>query len=75
MEEEVGIDASGLDSFASYFCEAFLAKPSLEKDAALFPDDPSSNTCAIRLSYNVGGMPLEGVLKVINKSKILSLHL
>ena len=66
MEDDVGIDSSGLDSFASYFCDAILSKPSLERDSSLFPDDPSSHQCGIRLSYNIGGMGLEGILKVPN---------
>lgn len=64
MEDEVGVDTSGFDSFPGYFCDAILAKPSLERDSAYFPDDPNATTCAIRLAYNLGGMNLEGLLQV-----------
>jgi hypothetical protein len=65
MEDEVGVDtSSGLETFSSYFCDAILAKPSLEKDSTLFPENITSRICGIRLSYNLGGTNLEGVLKV-----------
>lgn len=63
MEEEVGVDTSGFDSFPAYFCDAILAKPSLERDAEYFPDQPDATTCAIRLAYSLGGMNLEGLLQ------------
>jgi hypothetical protein len=65
MEDEVGIDtSSGLETFSAYFCDAILAKPSLERESSLFPEDSTSGICGIRLSYNLGGTNLEGVLKV-----------
>lgn len=64
MEDEVGIyDSAGLYSFASYFSEALLGGPSIEKSAEYFPVSPSSNVLALKLTYYLGSMQMEGLLK------------
>jgi hypothetical protein len=70
MEDDVGIDSSGLDSFASCFCDAILARPNVEEeDSDYYPLSTNSSTLGLKLRYNIGSMEMEGVLKFSLVSK------
>ena len=63
MEEDVEI-STGLDEFASYFCDAMLNGPQIPLVPHCFPVVDHAKAIAMKLIYSVGSMQLEGLLRL-----------
>ncbi|RYG99278.1 hypothetical protein EON65_50450, partial [archaeon] len=65
MEDDVGIfDPTGLNTFASYFCDAILSSITVLRVQGCYPIALDSKVLTLRLVYTIGTMRLEGLLRL-----------